>query len=118
MNGNWLKELIAEKEKIANLGVSAASGSKAVARMQRDIIHICLTGFTKSILWGDLRAAKMFLRSAIKESGAYPVAAKELMAPEKSIVRMLGPKGNPQAKHLFAIVSWLAERWDVYPTVK
>ena len=118
MDKNWIKELRADQESISNLGASAVVGSKEVNRMQRDIVRTCLVGFSKSILWGDLKAAKMFLRSAIKETGGYAFAAQEIRAPEKSIVRMLGPKGNPQAKHLFAIVSWLAEHWDIYPTIR
>lgn len=121
MELSWVRGFTADKQAIVNLGAHEALvpvSVKAVHRMQRGVIRICLNGFMKSMLLADVSAAKMFLRSAVKESGGYALIAQEIRVPEKSIIRMLGPKGNPQAIHLFEIIGWIAERWDVYPSIK
>jgi hypothetical protein len=34
-------------------------------------------------------------------------------APPKSLIRMFGPRGNPQAKNLFSVISYLQKRAGV-----
>ena len=36
----------------------------------------------------------------------------------KSLMRMFGPKGNPQARNLFAVISYLQEREGIHLEVK
>ena len=36
--------------------------------------------------------------------------AKATGAPAKSLIRMVGPRGNPQAKNLFAVIGYLQKK--------
>jgi len=36
--------------------------------------------------------------------------AKATGAPAKSLIRMFGPRGNPQAKNLFAVIGYLQKK--------
>jgi hypothetical protein len=35
-------------------------------------------------------------------------------APAKSLIRMFGPRGNPQAKNLFSVISYLQKKAGVH----
>ncbi|WP_308417047.1 hypothetical protein [Thiolapillus brandeum] len=38
--------------------------------------------------------------------------------PSKSLMRMFGPKGNPQASNLFAVIQYLQEQEGIHLEVK
>jgi DNA-binding phage protein len=59
------------------------------------------------LLSGDVDTGKSMLRDFIKATCGYAALAKSTGIPEKSLIRMFGPSGNPHARNLFAVVARL-----------
>jgi hypothetical protein len=60
-----------------------------------------------SLLAGDVDTGKAILRDYIKVTVGFGKLAAATGTPPKSLVRMLGPRGNPQARNLFGIIGYL-----------
>lgn len=58
----------------------------------------------ESILAGDVPTARSLIRDAIKGSIGYAELSRRTGTPEKSLVRMFGPSGNPTAARLAAVL--------------
>jgi len=79
------------------------------ARVKRD------AGFRKallregmeSFLSGDVETGKILLRDFINATIGFTKLSEATNRPAKSLMRMLGPRGNPQARNLFEIVAYL-----------
>jgi hypothetical protein len=56
---------------------------------------------------GDLETAKAVLREYINGTVGFIALGDALSKSPKSLMRMLSPVGNPQARNLFEIVAWL-----------
>jgi hypothetical protein len=56
---------------------------------------------------GDLETAKAVLREYINGTVGFIALGDALSKSPKSLMRMLSPMGNPQARNLFEIVAWL-----------
>jgi hypothetical protein len=69
-------------------------------------------------LAGDLETTTAALHAYIDATIGYEALAEATGNPPKSLMRMFGPKGIPQAKHLLAIVAILQERTGVRVQVK
>jgi DNA-binding phage protein len=65
------------------------------------------------LLTGDTATAKTILRDYINATVGFTQLAEATNIPPKSIMRMLGPSGNPRADNLFEIVSFLQHREGV-----
>ena len=63
-----------------------------------------------AMLSGDVETGKTLLRDYIKATVGFEQLAKATGAPAKSLIRMFGPSGNPQAKNLFTVISYLQKR--------
>lgn len=63
-------------------------------------------------LAGEVDTGKMILRDFINATIGFSKLARATKRSPKSLMRMLGPAGNPQAQNLFEIVAYLqsAER--------
>jgi DNA-binding phage protein len=72
----------------------------------------------QALLAGDLDTAKAALRAYVNATIGFAALAAATGTPPKSLMRMFGPKGNPHAKHLFAIVAALQEQTGVRLEVK
>lgn len=59
---------------------------------------------------GDTEAGKAMLRDYINATVSFEFLAKVLDKNPKSVMRMLGPKGNPTSKSLFAILHAIQKR--------
>jgi len=59
------------------------------------------------MLEGDIETGKVVLRDYINGTIGFPALAKEMKRSPKSLMRMLGPEGNPQARNLFELVAIL-----------
>lgn len=59
------------------------------------------------LISGDLETSKSLLRDYIKATVGYAQLAKATSIPEKSLLRMFGPSGNPQARNLLLVIAWL-----------
>jgi hypothetical protein len=79
------------------------------ARVKRD------PGFRKALLRegiedflsGDVETGKIILRDFINATIGFTKLSEVTRRSAKSLMRMLGPRGNPQARNLFGIVAYL-----------
>jgi len=60
-----------------------------------------------ALLAGDLETGKAILRDYINMAVGFGPLAEATHIPAKSLMRMLGPKGNPRADNLFQIIHHL-----------
>jgi DNA-binding phage protein len=67
----------------------------------------------ESMLTGDIATAKTILRDYINATVGFTELAEATQIPSKSLMRMLGPRGNPRADNLFEVVSFLQHREGV-----
>jgi DNA-binding phage protein len=65
------------------------------------------------MLAGDIATAKTILRDYINATVGFTELAEATHIPSKSLMRMLGPTGNPRADNLFDVVSFLQQREGV-----
>ena len=59
------------------------------------------------LLSGDLDAGKAILRDYINGTIGFEKLGNLTRKPAKSLMRMLGPHGNPQARNLFEVIGQL-----------
>lgn len=64
----------------------------------------------ESFLSGDVETGKSLLRDYINATIGFAGLAEATGHSAKSLMRMLGPSGNPQARNLFEIVEFLQRR--------
>jgi DNA-binding phage protein len=64
----------------------------------------------EAMLAGDVDTGKTVLRDYINATVGFTDLAAATRIPSKSLMRMLGPAGNPRANNLFEIVSFLQHR--------
>jgi len=70
------------------------------------------------MLAGDLDSAKTVLREYINGTVGFIVLGKALDRSPKSLMRMLSPEGNPQARNLLDLVAWLQKSDGVVAEVR
>ena len=63
-----------------------------------------------ALLTGDVDTGKTILRDYIKATVGFEKLGEATGAPAKSLIRMFGPRGNPQAKNLFSVIGYLQKR--------
>ncbi len=66
-----------------------------------------LTEAVNELLAGDLGAGKAMLRDYINATITFQQLAKKLKKTDKSVHRMLGPRGNPRADNILEIIKIL-----------
>jgi hypothetical protein len=67
----------------------------------------------ESFLAGDVETGKIVLRDYIHATVGFIELAESTHHSPKSLMRMLGPSGNPQARNLFEIVQYLQKKEKV-----
>lgn len=85
----------------------------ARARADPSFRRALLREGTESMLAGDLETGKAILRDYIKATIGFEGLAKATDRPAKSLIRMLGKRGNPKARNLFGIIGHLQRREGV-----
>jgi DNA-binding phage protein len=60
-----------------------------------------------ALLAGDLETGKAMLRDYINATVGFEKLAEETGTPTKSLMRMFGPRGNPNARNLFSVLHQL-----------
>lgn len=63
-----------------------------------------LTEGVDALLAGDIDTGKAILRDYINATIGFEKLAEETGTPAKSLMRMLGPSGNPNARNLFSML--------------
>ncbi len=61
----------------------------------------------EGLLAGDMDTGKAILRDYINATIGFDELSDATHKPAKSLMRMLGPKGNPQARNLFDVIAHL-----------
>ena len=81
------------------------------ARVQRDpgFRQALLREGIENFLSGDVETGKIILRDFINATVGFTKLSNMTHRSAKSLMRMLGPRGNPQACNLFEIVSYLQD---------
>jgi hypothetical protein len=79
------------------------------ARAKRDpgLRKALLREGIENFLSGDVETGKIILRDFINATVGFPKLSNVTRRSAKSLMRMLGPRGNPQARNLFEIVAYL-----------
>jgi DNA-binding phage protein len=62
------------------------------------------------MLKGDIETGKTILRNTIKATVGFEKLGAATDTPPKSLIRMFGPRGNPQAKNLLNVIGYLQKR--------
>ena len=90
------------------------------ARAQRDSVFrkALLQEGTECLLAGDVDTGKMLLRDYINATVGFEELSGVVGKSSKSLMRMFGPKGNPQASNLFGVISYLQEIEGIHLEVK
>lgn len=83
------------------------------ARKSAEFRRALLTEAAENLLCGDLDTAKAILRDTIKATIGYRALTNATGIPEKSLIRMFGPSGNPRAAHLVRVLEALQRHEDV-----
>jgi DNA-binding phage protein len=81
------------------------------ARVKRDpgFRKALLQEGIESFLAGDVETGKIILRDFINATVGFTKLSEVTHRSAKSLMRMLGPGGNPQARNLFGIVAYLQQ---------
>ena len=79
------------------------------ARADRDpaFREALLTEAVEQLIAGKVEIGKTVLRDYINATVGFARLAKATGTPSKSLMRMLGPKGNPRASNLLAMIGKL-----------
>jgi DNA-binding phage protein len=80
---------------------------KARAERDPDFRAALLTEAIEQMLSGNLDTGKAVLRDYINATVGFERLARETGTPAKSLMRMLGPSGNPRARNLFTLIDRL-----------
>jgi DNA-binding phage protein len=79
----------------------------AEIRRRPGLRSVMLAGAVEELLAGDFAVAKDTLRDLINGTMGFEALSARIGIPPKSLMRMFGPSGNPQAKNLFAVIAAL-----------
>ena len=82
------------------------------ARIERDpaFREMLLEEGVECLLAGEVEAGKSILRDYVNATVGFQELAGLTNKSSKSLMRMLGPHGNPQARNLFQIIGCLQKR--------
>ncbi len=72
---------------------------------------------TNCFLGGDINTGKNLLRDYLNATEALPSIARELSQDEKSIRRMIGPRGNPTLKNFLNLLGACKRREGLHMKV-
>jgi len=90
------------------------------ARAQRDpaFRKTLLQEGGECLLAGDVDTGKAVLRDYINATIGFEELSRVFDKSSKSLMRMFGPKGNPQVSNLFAVIGYLQEQEGIHLEVK
>jgi hypothetical protein len=85
------------------------------ARVKKDkkFAEALLREGVDAMLSGDVETGKTILRDYIKATVGFEKLGEATGTQPKSLIRMFGPRGNPQAKNLFGVLCYLQKRAGV-----
>jgi DNA-binding phage protein len=77
-----------------------------------------LTEGVEALLNGDLDTGKAVLRDYINATVGFERLADATGTPPKSLMRMFGPRGNPNARNLFSVIGHLQKASGIHLQVQ
>jgi hypothetical protein len=80
------------------------------AKDEKKFAEALLREGVDALLADDVESGKTLLRDYIKATVGFEKLGAATGAPPKSLIRMFGPRGNPQAKNLFSVIGYLQKR--------
>lgn len=83
---------------------------RARARRDREFRRALLSEAADCFLAGDVETGKTVLRDYVHATVGFVELGRATRKSPKSLLRMLGPAGNPQASNLFAILEFLQKK--------
>src|ERR1043166_8722763 len=86
---------------------------QAQVRADKKFAEALLREGVDAMLSGDVDTGKTILRDYIKATVGFEKLGAATGSPPKSLIRMFGPRGNPQAKNLFSVIGYLQKRAGV-----
>jgi DNA-binding phage protein len=101
------------------MALTTAFKETVKARADRDpaFREALLTEAVEQLLAGELEIGKAVLRDYINATVGFERLARETGTPPKSLMRMLGPKGNPRASNLLTMIGKLQQVSKVHLAV-
>ena len=89
------------------MGLTRNFRETVLARARRDPVFraALLTESLQCFLEGDVETGKAVLRNYINATMGFDELSAKTGTPAKSLMRMFGPSGNPQAHNLFEVIS-------------
>ena len=78
-----------------------------------DVATALLREGIDTMLTGDVDTGKAILRDYIKATVGFEKLAEATATPPRSLIRMFGPRGNPQARNLFGVIGYLQRQAGV-----
>jgi hypothetical protein len=100
------------KERNSNMPLTRDFKETIQQRARRDAAfrEALLKEAVDTLLSGDLDTGKIVLRDYINATVGFDKLGNATKKSPKSLMRMLGPKGNPQARNFFEIVAYLQKK--------
>jgi DNA-binding phage protein len=92
-----------------NMAVTRSFKSMVEDRLARDpgFREALLRESVETMLSGDMETGKAVLHDYIKATIGFTALGECIGTPSKSLIRMFGPKGNPNAYNLFKVLGHL-----------
>jgi DNA-binding phage protein len=91
---------------------------KARAETDEAFRSALLSEALECFLAGDAETGKAVLRDYINATIGFEALGEETGRPPKSLMRMLGPRGNPQARNLFDVIAVLQKREGLHVQIR
>ncbi len=88
------------------------------ARRDANFREALLKEAVDALLAGEVDVGKTVLRDYINATVGFDKLASVTKKSPKSLMRMFGPKGNPQARNVFEIVAYLQKKEGLRLTVR
>lgn len=91
---------------------------RARAKRDRKFRQAMLAESIDALLAGDIDLGKALLRDYVNVTIGFEQLAAQTGTPAKSLMRMLGPNGNPNARNLFSVIECLQNETGVHLQVQ
>ena len=86
----------------------------ARARQDPEFREGLFTEAIECLLAGDVETGKILLRDYVNATIGFPELARLTNKKDTSLMRMLGPKGNPASRNLFEIIAQLQKQEGIH----
>ena len=95
--------------KVRAITVSYKDGLQERLRASAEFREAFLREAIAALFEGEFAVGRNMMRDYVNATIGFEKLAKQIKIPPKSLMRMLGPSGNPQMSNLFAIIGALQE---------